>query len=165
MKRRPLHRACLHHAIVFASSLHHLAGLVDRRRHRLLDEHIFARLARFDSHVRVPVIRRRDANRVDGFVVQNLAEVANRTSRTARLILRHIDCGIQIAIVNIAHSSGDGVRLAHRPAQIIAPHLAHADERDRNAIVRAAHIASENLSGQRRGSGLNESPAIVVHAV
>ena len=67
--------ADLHHALVLAGRLDHLAAFPDAPGGRLLDVHVLARLAGPDRLQGVPVVLRGEADRVDRLVVEQLALV------------------------------------------------------------------------------------------
>ena len=73
---RAILRAGLHDAVVLPRRFHHLAAFPHIVRDRLFHIHILARLAAPDRNQRMPVIWRGGRDRVNVFVVQELAQVA-----------------------------------------------------------------------------------------
>ena len=67
--------AVLHHAVVLLRGRHNLPGLEHIVRAGLLHVHVLARLAGPDGLQRVAVVGRGDGDRVDGLVLQQLAQV------------------------------------------------------------------------------------------
>src|SRR5579872_2559874 len=65
----------LNNAVVAIRGAHQLAAFPPVVRAWLFDVNIFAGLARPDRHQAVPVVGSGDGNRIDGFVVENLANV------------------------------------------------------------------------------------------
>ena len=64
---------------------------------------------------------------------------------------------VEVALEDVAHGNRNQVVLPHREVQIGAAHFAHADKRGRNLVVRASHIAGENIGGERGGGrGLDD---------
>ena len=75
-----------------------LEALVDLVRQRLLHIDVFAGFHRVDDHAGVPVVRRRDDDGFDAFVVQQLAIVAERF-RAGGCFL---EPGLQVGLVDVA---------------------------------------------------------------
>ena len=76
VRPRALLRADLHDALVPSGHVDHPPPLADEQRQRLLDVDVLARGAGQHRHQGVPVVGRRDDDRVHVAVVEQLAEVA-----------------------------------------------------------------------------------------
>ena len=68
-------QAGLHDSAMLASGVNEPLTFFDRVRDRLLQIDIFARLAGHHTHDRVPMIRRRDDDRVDASIIQHATKV------------------------------------------------------------------------------------------
>src|SRR6202011_5127538 len=74
-----------------------------------------------------------------------------------------LDGQIEVALEYIAHRDRNQVVLLHGVAQIVASHLAHADEGGSDTIIRAADLSGEQRAGERSGGGgFQEGAAIGV---
>lgn len=67
--------AGLHDALMFAGGFHAAMSLGDRKCQRFFAVDIFARVASFDKRNRMPMIWRRDANRVDVALGKDFSEI------------------------------------------------------------------------------------------
>ena len=86
------------------------------------------------------MIRRGDADEVDVFVGQDLAEVADRLGGAFGLIHRLL----QVRLVDVADRLDGDVFHPAREAEIPHDHPAHADESGGEAVVRALEVPGED---------------------
>src|SRR5580700_4857230 len=166
MHSRALHRTRLHYALVLSRRLHHLDALIDYDADRFFDIDILAGLTRLDGHIRMPVIRRRDAEHVDRFVGKDFAKITNPLRGPTGLLVRHLDRRVKVPVEDIAHGGDLQVFLTHRIAEIRSAHLSHADKGRGNPVVGTANIARKNLRSERdRSGGFKKIPTMRVHDV
>src|SRR5439155_15399422 len=159
--------AHLHHAVVLARGLHHLAAFVDGDADRLFDVYVLAVLARLNGHVGVPVIGSRDVHGVDGLVLENITKIGDALrsgARVGRAIAAAAADGhgfFQIRLVNVADDRHFHIGQLQGILHAFGAHAAHADERHADAVVGAAHVAGEDGGSQRRTRGFQKISAIV----
>jgi len=136
--RGPALHPHLHHAIVFASGLHHLAAFPEFVAGGLLHVHVFARLAGPDSRERVPVITRGDRDGVDILVFEKLPDVLiGLLGFISGGLFGECDGPLDLRLVDIAdgrHARLGQLRVA---GDVVAPTAAHADYGDVDAVVRS----------------------------
>ena len=157
MGARALPRPGLHDALVLPRRFHHHHALVHRDARRLFDIDVFPCFAAFHCHVGMPVVRRGNADCIDRPVGQDLAEIAH----FLRLVPRPAcQChgALQIRLIHIAHRAHRDTGLRHSGFQILRPHDAHADERDRNPIARRIRLRQQRCRGYAAGR-LEKSPS------
>src|SRR5262249_36468943 len=94
-------RPGLDDALVLARRLDHAPALDDVVRDRLLDVDVLAGLAGPDRRQRVPVVRRRDDERVNVLLFEDLADVLLGLRRPLLLVLDDLDGGGQDAGIGI----------------------------------------------------------------
>ena len=156
---RALHGARLDDALVCARRLHHLLPLVHVHGCRFLYEDILALLACLDGHVGVPVIRRRDADGVDGLVLEDFAEVLDRLHGLPGLGGGG-DGFFQRRPVHVTDRDRFDIGQLQRVAEIARPHRPHADVADGDAVVRASDTSGEDGGGQRGDGAFEDVPSI-----
>src|SRR5580658_1083077 len=143
---RALHSAALDDSLILARGLNHLLALSHIHAGRLLYVNVFAGLTRLDGHIGVPMVRRRDAHRVNGFVGQYLAKILIGP----RLLtgLRRSRCGaFQMWRVHITNRN----RLragANSKVEVARTHGTKTDKTDGNALISSLKSASEKRSGK-----------------
>src|SRR5439155_27067764 len=126
---RSLPGARLHYAVVLPRSLDHLETVVNGHAYRLLDVHILTGFAGLHSHVRMPVVRSRNADQVNGFIGQDLAKIPD----LLRLLpgSGHKSAGFfKVQLVNITDRFHLHV-MFQRDSQVLRAHHADADESGR----------------------------------
>ena len=149
-------------ALVLARGLHHLLAFVHVGARGLFDVDILAGLAGFHFHVRVPVVGSGDADRVDGFIRQNLAEILDAFYGVAAFQGGRLGT-LQVRLVNVAKRHRLGFGHLHRVAQIAGAHGAESDEADRNAVIGAPNPPGEQGGSESRGSAAQKISAWDVH--
>src|SRR6266513_2335899 len=135
MPARALLRACRHHAIVTARRVYHPAAFLDKQGERLLDVDIFAGDTGHDGDERVPVVRGRDYDSLNIFIIEQLSKVTIRfglpaARRQALLEPRLIDVGHRGQVRITLHFEILNVFVADQP---------EADEADLHAVIRAGN--------------------------
>src|SRR5882762_8546644 len=130
--------ADLHHAVVFARRLHHLAAFPDFVAGGLLDVNVFAGLAGPDGGEGMPVIARGDGDRVDIFVFEKLADVLISFLRlvTGELVSEGYGA-LDLRLVDIANTGNARLRQFGVAGDVVAAAAAYADHGDVDAIVGA----------------------------
>ena len=83
------------------------------------------------------MIGRGDADGVDGFVGQDLAEIAD----TLGVAVGGGDGALEVGLVDIADRGRDEILLLHRDLEIAAAHGAHADEPHADLVIGAERQA------------------------
>ena len=125
---------------------------------RLFAIDVLAGFRRRDRDQRVPVIRRRDAHRIDVLPREQFPEivVGRALLRPALLLVEFLDAAFgvlpprRIDIANRHHL--DGIVLAHERAEQVSGLFAHADESDRDLLTRFC-FRRPDASGQELGRG------------
>ena len=130
----------LDHAMVLAHGLDHFAALEEIVRRGLLHEHVFSRLAGHDRHEGMPVIRRRNRDGVDVFVVQNLAKVRARLDFLAPFaeLVHFIVQMIPVAVANGRDANARNLAEVPDIASSLTPNLdkrSDPDHADANIII------------------------------
>src|SRR5687767_895812 len=145
-------RARLDDLVVLLGGVHELAPLPHVVRDRLLDVHVLAVLDCPDRAERVPVVRRRDGDRVDFAARQQLANVGVgldvRAELRARLrLVEHRRVGI--ADRNDAHALDLG-----EAREVVHASAVQADHGDADVVVGAEHIGPG--AGGEDGAGSSQ---------
>ena len=122
-------------------------AFIDGDGNRLLHVDVFARFAGFDRQIRMPVIRRRNANCVNRFVFQNLAEVLYRFWLAAG----HLHGQIEAGLIDVADGGDFHFRLLHGEMQIGAAHATDSDKSDADFVVGRLKRTGEQRTGDGGG--------------
>src|SRR6185295_7828639 len=117
----------LHHSVVFARSLHHLAAFLDCERDRLLDIDVLARLACPDCLQRVPVIRRSNRDRVDILAIEQLSNIYLGCRTVAPELLDLRDRVREQSLVDVTKSDDPRVWQPRKSADMCHPAATEAD--------------------------------------
>jgi hypothetical protein len=125
----------LHQPIIFLSCRHYLPRFKHVMRARLFHIHIFARLAPPYGLQGVIMIWRRNGNRIDGFVFEQLAQVGVR----GRPLLAHLfdlgDALVQNGFINVADGCNFHIRHPRVMAYVGSSLAAHAHTRHAHRII------------------------------
>ena len=154
-----LHRTRLEDAAVLLLGGDDLAGLVDGERERLLAVDVLAVLHRLDADVGMPVVRRRDAHRIDRRVLEDVAEVRATLARRVLVeVVDALDAVFHARLVAVADQRDARVFLVKELRQQRATALnADADHRDVDRLARLAganaHLARVASGKRCRGGG------------
>src|SRR5438093_13350458 len=100
-RARTILRAHMDHPAVLPGRRHHLLSFPEVVGKRLLDIHVLAGLTGPNRRQRMPVIGQGDDHRVDGFVVENSAEVAVRGDLFAP-VLERLGFAVEVRLVHVA---------------------------------------------------------------
>jgi hypothetical protein len=148
MRARALLRADLDDAFVRARRVQHPFAFAVGMRQRFLDVDILARCARQNRHQRVPMVGRRDDDRVDVGTLQHPPEIG--VSR--RVVARRRHALVHSLVRHLRDADNLAVGLGLEVEQMALADQADADEADADAIVRADH-APAGCRGRHRGGG------------
>ncbi len=143
----------------------HLLALLHRVGHRLLDEHVLARLVRADGVLGVHVVRQHDVHGVDvGVVGDAVVRVVRVQARLRHPVLRgQLACLVEIAAHEPRHARARGVR--ERGEDVAEREAAQPDDRVAEGLRgrRARPLLrgsrgwrEERRGGQRRAGGAQE---------
>ena len=171
-----LHRTGLEHAAVLLLRGDDLAGLVNGEREGLFAVDVLAGLHRLDGDVGVPVVRRRDADHVDGRILQHVAEVGDGLAGALDLPLRIVvvdALGAVLAAVLVAVATHDDLGAAVVLAEELrqqgrAALNAEADHRD-VGLLAGRELARGDLGGgtaherDRCGRAEEEMSSVEIH--
>ena len=153
-----LHGARLHDALVFAGGLHHLGAFFDIDAGGLFDVDVLAGFAGFDGHVGVPVVGRGDADGVEGFIGDDVAEIFDEFGFEASAARGGLGA-FEVRLVDIAKGGGLDFRDLHGIAEVAGAHGAEADEADGDAVIRAFDAAGEEGGGEGGGGRCEDFPS------
>ena len=146
----------LAHAPVPSRRLHHAPALGHAQRERLLDVDVLAGLERVDRLQRVPVVGRRDDDRVDVAPVEKPPVVLELLRRAADLRGGEVE----VRLPQVADRHDLGVSLCEEAVEHLVAAVAEADEAEANAVVRPEHTPrAEGRGHARRRRALREVPS------
>lgn len=138
---------------------HQLAALPEIVRARFFGVQVFAGLNGPDAHQRVPVIRARHRNRVDGFVFEQLARVDVGLG-LGKTHLLHIAQALRDDIlIHIANRRDLHVGMRGDLFDMVVAAAANSDHCHANPIVRAHHSIGLKHGGNA-GAGLQKISTI-----
>ena len=133
----------------------------DRVGRRLLDIDVLARRDRIDGLLRVPVVGRRDEDRIDVLAVEDAAMVADHVELEG--LPRRVHPLIELGLVDFRGGQELAVGMARERVEHAAATVPTADDRHPHAAICALY-AEQRLCRrhrQRRGRGLQElAPAL-----
>ena len=124
------------------AACHHLLALFDVHARGLLDINVFAGFAGFDGHVGVPVVGSRDADGIDRFIGDDLAEIFYQLGCESLLFGRGF-VPLEGRLINVAQRDRHDFRHLHAVADVACAHGAQADVADRDTVVGPFHVAGE----------------------
>src|SRR5471030_1844682 len=160
---RALHGAGLDHAPVLARRLHHLRAFFDMNEGRRLHVDVLTCFAGFHRNVRAPLVRGGDANRVHGWVRQNLPKILpsfhSVKAKPPGLSLGALKRGSANIADGRDPEAGNPGRIRHVPRA----HPAHSDECHIDLLIRATGLTREDVTreeGGRRARGFEKLPAV-----
>ena len=164
-RRRTAVNPDLNDALVFSRRFDHRSPFDDRRRERFFAVNVEPGLARLDRLIRVPMVRRRQDDRVDVGAFVNLAEVGFERLRTVAELLRRVGQRLRVDVAK--GRDLHIVRLFER-LQELRTAVGDAEERESDFIVGAENFGfrrrrlqrGQPESERRRGAALKESSAI-----
>ena len=132
-------RAVLHNPVVLLDGAQQLPAFPPVVGERLFDVDVFARLAAPDGLQRMPVVGRGDGNRVNGLVIQQLAQVDESRRPLDSHLLDFAQPLVQDVLIHVAES-GDFHVLHVAVLFYVRPALpVQANHRNAHAVVRAKH--------------------------
>ena len=130
-------RADLHDRFVPPRDLDHPAALAHEQRQRLFHIHIFPRRAREHRHQRVPVVGRRNHDRLHVSVVEQPAEVGESPTPTAD----QFPPLVPSSAVRVADGHACNVRLSLKIEHMTLADQPEPDEPNTDPFVRTEHTA------------------------
>ena len=140
---RTVLRTRLNHPVVAARRCNHRAAFFNRVRKRLFHVYVLARLAGQHRRDRVPVVRRRDHDRIHALLLDQVPEIAIRPAAGPGPLLRR--CCLRIE--NVAH--GGDLHVGNLPHQL--RHQASAPATPNQPDVDPV-VCAHNLSGRKGAS-------------
>jgi hypothetical protein len=163
---RSILRADLHHPAVLPGGRHHLLPFPKIMGKGFFDIHILARLAGPHRGQRVPVVRQGDDHRVDRFVIEDAAQIAESRNRLAA-ILEGLQLAIEMRRIHIAERDDfcpGHFAQAGNELMTASPHAAHgggrahANDRHADGLAGAARLgrafgSDDNSRQAQRGAG------------
>src|SRR5690348_6290209 len=129
---------------------------------RLLDVDVLPGVQPQQRHGDVPVIRRRDADRVDALVIEDAAEVA-LDLRCPRLALGALEPLVNDVRIDIADVRDLGVRQPGEVLRVDGATSVDADDGDPYGLIRGAPSAKQQRAEPGGGGLFHEVPSIYAH--
>ncbi|SPE29499.1 hypothetical protein SBA2_450115 [Acidobacteriia bacterium SbA2] len=144
--------AVLHNPVVLLDGAQQLAALPPVVGKRLFNVNVFARLAAPDGLQRMPVVGCGDRNRVDGFVVQQLAQVDESRRPLNAHLLDFRQALVEHVLIHVAergefHVLHVAILFDVRPTLPVQAHYSNT-----HAVIRAEHalrVGQESNAAQR----------------
>src|SRR5581483_11662755 len=127
--------AMLHDAIGIFHRGDELMSFPPAMRARLFDIRVLAGLHGPDAHQRMPVVRRRDGDSVDGGIFQQLADVAVRFGLGHAELFDIAEALAHDVLVDVADGGDFDAGDIAKGLDVIEPASAQADDREANAVV------------------------------
>ena len=158
--RGPLHGAGLEHDVVLAHRLHHGLRFVNRLAKRFFAVDVFLRVGGCNRNKRVPMVGRRDDDRIDVFASDQFAEIVISGAPFVRavgrfgcvVILDHLLRVLAACGVHVAHGEHLGLGVGQKAAEQTAVLSSHANETKRDAVV-GFHFGGPDARRQDKGRG------------
>jgi hypothetical protein len=148
-------RSVLHDPIVFPGRRYDLLPLIDAVGHRLLDIHVLSGLARPNGRQRVPMVRCRDSDCIDVFILQRLSNIFVCFWRFTLFVGHELCAILQYGRIDVAQCHI--LRLIRMATENVpdmaAPLAVKADRADTDPTVCAEDFAVRHRTGNNDRSG------------
>jgi hypothetical protein len=131
--------AVLHDASVFAGGFDQDATFFDVVAEGFFDINILAGLAGPDRHQRMPVVRRGDAEHVEVFVFESLADILNTNRRTPLLFLDTAEVFGEGSGIGIDQVSNLDARQSQKSADVSTTATVQPGNSDTHSVIGAQH--------------------------
>lgn len=148
-------RTGLDDAVVFFRGEHHALAFIEVVGDGFFDVDILTGLAGPDGGECVPVITRRDDDRIDGFVFDEFAEIGVGGGG----LFESFDAGVEPGLVGVAHGRNADTLEAVENVDMLITFPPEPDDADADVVIRAA-----DLAGKHERAGGSEDAGIELSA-